>query len=325
MARGLATVTTAALWLLAGGFTGWAVFRISGLESGYPAFALVAFTPWVGLLAPLGAAVSLLLGRRLPAVAMALSALLLAAVLAPRALPNGPPDPAPAGPELRVLGANLLVGSADIDSLVDRALELEVDVISYSELTPQAANALTLSELGRELPHRRFQTAPGTNGTGLMSRYPLRALPAPGERGNDLPTIIAEAQLPDGTLAELYSIHPFPPVGAVAVKQLELYLDAIPPADTGGAPRVLIGDFNATLDNGSLQDVVASGYVDAAAAAGKGLEWTWPKRMYPPPVTIDHVIADERVEILDYETYELPRSDHRMVFASLGIPAAPQR
>lgn len=320
MPRPPATLTTAALWLLAAAFAGWTVVRIGGLESGYPATSLVAFTPWVGLLAPLGAAVALLLGRRLPAVVMALSALLLAAVLAPRALPDGPSDPAPTGPELRVLGANLLQGAADLDALAARALELDIDVISFSELTPQGANAITGSELGQQLPHRLFQTAPGSNGTGLISRYPLRALPAPGTRGNDLPTIIAEARFPGGARAEIYSIHPFAPVGSFEVSQLERYLDAIPPADRQGAPRVLIGDFNATLDNEALRDVVDSGYVDAAAARGAGLEWTWPRRMYPPPVTIDHVIVDERIEILDFETYELERSDHRMVFAVMRIP-----
>jgi len=311
--------------VLAGGFAGWTIVRVAGLESGWPDFPLIAFTPWVALLAPLAAAASLLLGQRLPAVAMAISALVLAAVLAPRALPGGPPDPRPRGPELRVLGANLMQGGADLDALGALALELEVDVISFSELTPQDAKEIASSKLGRELPNRSFQTSPGSNGTGLISRYPLRALPAPGKRGKDLPTIIAKARLPDGARAEIYSIHPFAPVGSDEVAQLERYLDAIPPADPRGVPRMLIGDFNASLDNGALRDVVDSGYVDAAAALGEGLEWTWPGGPFPPPVTIDHVIADQRVEVLDYETYDLPDSDHRMVFAALRIPATPRR
>ena len=149
--------------------------------------------------------------------------------------------------------------------------------------------------------------ANGSNGTGLMSRYPLRQLPAPGTEGNDLPTIIAEARLPAGSAAELYSIHPVAPIGSGEVE--ERYLAAIPAADPTGAPRVLAGDFNTTLDHASLREVIDAGYVDAADAAGSGLEWTWPQRLYPPPVTIDHVIADERIEVLDYETYELPGGD----------------
>ncbi len=39
----------------------------------------------------------------------------------------------------------------------------------------------------------------------------------------------------------------------------------------------LVGDFNATLDQAALRDVVARGYRDAADVAGKGLEPTFPR------------------------------------------------
>ena len=47
------------------------------------------------------------------------------------------------------------------------------------------------------------------------------------------------------------------------------------PAD-GGVPHLLIGDFNATLDNRALRDMLARGYVDAADATGTGLRPTFP-------------------------------------------------
>ena len=320
MARVPSTPLTTALWALAAGFAIWTAIRIGGLETGYPAFPLIAFTPYGARLAPIGAAVALLLGARLAAAVMATSAVVLLALLAPRAIPNGPPENAPNGPTLRVLAVNLSQGEAGLSEVQSRAIELHVDVISFAELTPPAANELTASELGQRLPHRIFDTATGSNGTGLMSRHPLRQLPAPGTEGNDRPTVIAEARLPGAAAAEIYSIHPVAPLGSAEVEGLERYLAAIPPADLAGVPRVLAGDFNTTLDHASLREVIASGYVDAADATGRGLDWTWPQRLYPPPVTIDHVITDERAEVLDYETYELPGGDHRMVFASLRLP-----
>ena len=54
---------------------------------------------------------------------------------------------------------------------------------------------------------------------------------------------------------------------------------------------------------------------------GNGLEPTWPSdAVLPPPVTIDHVLADRRVKIAGYRVEDLPGSDHRAVFARLGVP-----
>lgn len=41
----------------------------------------------------------------------------------------------------------------------------------------------------------------------------------------------------------------------------------------------------------------------------------------PPPVAIDHSVVDERVEVLDHQTAELPGSDHRTTISALRLPA----
>lgn len=166
-----------------------------------------------------------------------------------------------------------------------------IDLVSFSELTPNSAREMAASRIGEELCYSLIDPQRGSHGTGLDSRYPLRRLRAPGTAGNDLPTIRAAAKLPGGIVADVYSIHPFAPLGAGAVEQLTKYLQAIPSAPEAGPPTLLIGDFNATLDSARLRDVIDRGFVDAADAAGSGLQWTWPRSLRPPPVTIDHVIA----------------------------------
>lgn len=44
-------------------------------------------------------------------------------------------------------------------------------------------------------------------------------------------------------------------------------------------------------------------------------------RHFPPAVTIDHVLADQRIGIGDVSVHEIPGSDHRAVFAELIVPA----
>jgi hypothetical protein len=56
--------------------------------------------------------------------------------------------------------------------------------------------------------------------------------------------------------------------------------------------RILAGDFNVTLDHATLRGLLDSGYADAAEQRGDGLVATWQDAGFPPPVAIDHVVAE---------------------------------
>ena len=215
---------------------------------------------------------------------------------------------------------NLLTGDADLGTVAGLIEDLRVDVVSFSELTPRAAQSVRQApRSARSFPTRRSTRSSTPRGPACSPATRCVALPAPGTDGTDAPTVVAAVDAPGGS-AEVWSIHPPPPTRPTAVSALAGYLGAIPPASAEGPPRVLIGDFNATLDNDTLRDVIGQGYTDAADARGAGLVPTWPAGLWPPPVTIDHVIADERAAILKYETAEIPGSDHRAVFAELRLP-----
>ncbi len=97
-------------------------------------------------------------------------------------------------------------------------------------------------------------------------------------------------------------------------------MDSLPTAGSG-APWVIVGDFNATLDQDGLRDVLDRGYRDAADVTGRGLVPTWPNdELYPPLITIDHVLADRRIGIASYGTADLAGSDHRAIHARLFLP-----
>jgi endonuclease/exonuclease/phosphatase family metal-dependent hydrolase len=99
--------------------------------------------------------------------------------------------------------------------------------------------------------------------------------------------------------------------------------ESLPAADPAGPPWLLAGDFNATLDFPALRDLLDTGYRDAGEVTGNGLAPTWPQgKILPPPVTIDHVLADGRFSIVDYRVEGLPGSDHAAVFTVLGLREA---
>jgi endonuclease/exonuclease/phosphatase family metal-dependent hydrolase len=100
---------------------------------------------------------------------------------------------------------------------------------------------------------------------------------------------------------------------------------AEPRADRSQSPRVLLGDFNATLDHAPLRELISRGYRDAADTTGKGLIGTWgPYDGSPiPPVTIDHVLVDERIGVREVSVHPIPGSDHHAIVAGLTVPAVP--
>ena len=119
-------------------------------------------------------------------------------------------------------------------------------------------------------------------------------------------------------------MHPLAPWSVKVNNDWRGDLDAEPKADPDGTPRILLGDFNSTLDHGPLRDLIATGYRDAAAAAGKGLVATWPYQgaRAIPKVTIDHVLVDERIGVREVTVHQIPDSDHRAIIARLTVPAA---
>jgi endonuclease/exonuclease/phosphatase family metal-dependent hydrolase len=120
------------------------------------------------------------------------------------------------------------------------------------------------------------------------------------------------------------SAHPLAPYSLEVLGDWRDDLAAEPRTDPAGTPRILLGDFNATLDHRALRELIKGGYRDAADAAGQGLIGSWgPYDGDPlPPVTIDHVLADRRLGVGAVSVHDIPESDHRAIIATLRVPAA---
>src|SRR3954454_12639291 len=78
-------------WGLAGVLVALTLLRLLGLDLGWPIVPLFAFTPWVAVLALVGALAAALFGRKLFALLVGACALLLIVALAPRGVPDRGP------------------------------------------------------------------------------------------------------------------------------------------------------------------------------------------------------------------------------------------
>src|ERR1700733_14176571 len=128
-------------WAVAGALGGWAAARLAGADrlrfAEAWAVPLLSFTPQVTAAA---LASALLLRGAGPAAATAVAGAALTAAVGPRAVPHR--QPPAAGPVLRVLTANLLVGRAAAEMVVELVCRQDADVLFVQELTDEAAARL---------------------------------------------------------------------------------------------------------------------------------------------------------------------------------------
>ncbi|RRR99691.1 endonuclease/exonuclease/phosphatase family protein [Glycomyces terrestris] len=309
-------------WTGTAGVAAYTLVRLLGLETGWLLVTTVAFVPYFAVAALVAAGVQAAV-RHWAALAVTGAAVVaLGVVLVPRVVVDEPV--AAGGAEFTVMSVNLYVGQTDLEKVVALVEERRPDLLSVQELTPGAAERL--AELGLEelLPHAILEPDELAVGTGVYSAHPLARIETVGRDGIFY-QIGAEVDL-GGEALRFMAVHTAAPASPERIPLWEEDFEDLPRPD-GGAPWVLVGDFNATLDHDNMRGLLADGYVDAAEAMGDGLQPTWqPTEGYLdglvkiPAVTLDHVVAEEGVAVLDWEVLEKDGSDHAPVLARLRLP-----
>jgi endonuclease/exonuclease/phosphatase (EEP) superfamily protein YafD len=307
-------------WPLAAGAAAVALIRVLGLDSIPPLVQLIAFTPYLLVACAIAAVLTGLTRRPIATVIAAVAALSLLAAVVPRAA--GTPAPG-SGISLVVMSANLRLGGADPASVVELVRDAGVDVLTLQELTEEAEQSLWAEGLAEMLPYRESHPGPGASGSAVYARRPLTD---PGVRSVSplgFSQAYATVTLDGDRSVVIESVHPVPPSGIRLTAYWLTGLRNQVPAFVPGPPRILAGDFNATLDHDALRDLLATGYRDAADAVGAGLTPTWPyhgpRSRLTPRVALDHVLVPEGIGVRDFRAVTIPGSDHRAVVATLLI------
>jgi hypothetical protein len=204
---GVRYLRVVAAWLLAAPLAGFALVRLFGVEHGWPLVPLLAFTPYAALAGAVPVATGFLLRQRWAAGVALVATVTLAGLVLPRAL-GGPEHHA--GPPLHVLSANLRVGGADPERLLDLVRTGHVDLLALQEFTFAARDRLVAAGLGALLPYGASHPTDGVDGSALYSRYPLTDTgfrPFPGGFGQAYATL----RVPGAPPVLVESVHPASP------------------------------------------------------------------------------------------------------------------
>ncbi|CAN3128779.1 endonuclease/exonuclease/phosphatase family protein [Mycobacterium sp. smrl_JER01] len=287
-----------------------------------------SFTPLFVLLAAVSAIVLVAVRFRLAAAV----ALLIVAVGAAAQMPIfvGAPTAASAGAlTIRLLQANIRLGQADPQSLVDTVRADKVDLLTVAELTPDAVDRLAAAGMTQSLPFAYLRPREGGGGEGIYSRYPLGdTAELPGLRHANLRAVVA---VPGAGPIAVYALHPLPPYPEPAWRWA-LELDRIGAYLAAEQRPLLVGaDFNSTYDHERYRNLLREGgrdgaaLIDAAVQLGKGIVATYPAdRWFPAVLAIDKILSRGPVP-LSLSRVDLPGSDHYGVLAELELSSAGRR
>ena len=279
---------------------------------------LAALSPYLTTSAGLAAGLLLLRNRRRWAAATTLAvAAAGVAVQIPRLVPANSID----GVAVRVVTLNLRESEADMNAVVALARS-RADLFVVQELTPAFARGL--SELSSDFPHRVLDTNDSPGGVGIWSRY--RLANSIRISGYQLGMLSATVTIP-GTASDVvvlgaHVVGPWPQAIDGWKSEIELLPRTLDDAaQWAGAGAVIVaGDFNATADMLPFRQLLRSGYRDAAAQSGTGLNPTFPAdSSIPPLIGIDHILT-RNSSASGMRTVKVPGTDHLAVVATVHIP-----
>ncbi|GGL90538.1 membrane protein [Streptomyces fumigatiscleroticus] len=278
-----------------------------------PVPQLLAFLPW--LLVPTGAGLLLtLLARWWTGAVWGVVLLgLLAWFIEPYGR-TGEPAGRPVA-ELRVLTSNVEFGQGT-GALIAAVRREDPDIVFVSECEYTCAAALR-RELAADYPHRQAVEGGGSEGSVVLSRFPLKGTgPVPGTMG--MPGAVADVR---GNAVRLQLAHPMPPLpGQVGLWREELGALRDFAAGSTGTPTVLAGDFNASQDHAAFRRILDTGLSDAARLAGADRTPSWPSRTTPTlGVQIDHVLVSKEFAARRARFLDLADTDHRALVVDLTL------
>ncbi|GGX13054.1 membrane protein [Streptomyces malachitofuscus] len=280
-----------------------------------PVPQLLAFLPWLLVPTAAGLLFTLLARWWTGAVWGVLLLGLLAWFIEPYGKTGDPAGPPVA--ELRVLTSNVEFGQAT-GALIEEVRREKPDVVFVQECE-YTCDAALKRELADAYPHRQAVPGGGSEGSVILSRFPLEPTGGvPGTMG--MPGAVADV---DGHAVRLQLAHPMPPLpDQVPLWQRELGRLRDAAAAGPDIPTVLAGDFNASQDHAAFRRILDTGLRDAARLDGSDRTPTWPSRTAPAfGVQIDHVLVSEEFAARKARFLNLPDTDHQAVVVDLTLHA----
>ena len=202
-------------------------------------------------------------------------------------LPAWPPGATSSSP-MTIMSFNIWGGSRSPETAQVILENGAPDIVAIQELRPHMAELL-LEEVGHLYPYHIFDTSSWRNGLGILSRYPLTALPNAHLYSASWEIQVVQARV-QGRNITIYNIHPhstnvlaFLRSRSAVARRIEISFQLreerikrlLADLDTRTGPVLVVGDFNST-EQSQAYALLSSRLTDAHQAAGWGFGHTFP-------------------------------------------------
>jgi endonuclease/exonuclease/phosphatase (EEP) superfamily protein YafD len=206
-----------------------------------------------------------------------------------------------------------------VPSKVAQAIgQLDPDVVALEEVSDRWLSSLSVAL--RPYPYSKAMPREDNFGIALYSKYPLvqGEIRQIGEA--DVPSAIAELELPDGRLTVI-ATHPLPPAGPEYSRLRNEQLARLPEfVKRARSPVLLLGDLNATPWCSHFKRLLSrTGMRDSSQ--GRGVLGTWPTFLPIFLIPIDHCLHTSGVHVTRMTTGPKTGSDHYPVVVDFGLTA----
>jgi endonuclease/exonuclease/phosphatase (EEP) superfamily protein YafD len=282
---------------------GWLPELVANLRP-QQALALIALT-----------GVLLVIGPRWTAWVAASAAIVNLVLVVPFLVPASPPPVTPGAETLELLLLNVKVDRADPDELIQELRARAPDVVVLVAATPQWVEAIEAADL-------ELQFVSGPHLTESLEVIVLTREVGPPtvvhRPTDDMRSALVEVELRfDGDPLHLLATHPVSPMTPVRSEARDEQLAWIGSwARQRGPSTLVVGDLNVTPWSAAYRRLLDEGdLIDPQRV--HGLQPSWPARLGPLGLPIDHVLHGPALAARGRELGPSFGSDHRSVRASV--------
>ncbi|AJT41143.1 endonuclease/exonuclease/phosphatase family protein [Psychromicrobium lacuslunae] len=285
------------------------------------AISLLALLPWFVI--PAAAALILALCGRAKWLSALCAILLLGQLFWLFPLDANRAEPCAAGSRIEIgsMSLNTRYGQADADRIVQLVRENRIGLLALQEFGGDLEKRLAAAGIDQLLPHKITSQVRGPGGSALYSKFPLEQLAPVANTPHEMVQARLRINEVSGLALEVTNVHTMIP-GSATTAQWRSDLKTLGQLPSGENQRILLGDFNASLDHQEFRELLTKASLSDVAS----VNW---KRIIPtftplagliPIVTLDHLAISPGLTASDYTMQAVGGSDHSAVSARLSIP-----
>lgn len=219
-------------------------------------------------------------------------------------------------PETSVLFWNIHGEDVNIEAVARQIRQADPDVVALLELN--RSNLAGLESLRDVYPYFKQRPRSDAFGLGLYSKHRMTW----SEHLSEPPEVRGTMTLGDREI-ELWAVHVLPPLGATNLADRNAQFNRLA-ADLAertseGRNVVVGGDFNITPWCTEYRNMIRRGGLKDSRD-GHGYQATWPSKLGPLGIPIDHVLVSPKIQVIDRAVLHGENaSDHAGVLVKIGI------